>query len=177
MSAAPRRARPRPRRVRVAAAPRARARAAPAPPLTPRRAASGRFLPRRYGIVGQSFFGANDKIHFRNLPIAMLTLFRCATCEDWTDVMYINIFGCDARPYGRPGNFVEWAEETPGREVHAGGAVTYGPEKLLCTAPASFPVLAPVYVALSPPADSQNSQNLRAPPPGTSSRSRSSRRW
>ena len=24
----------------------------------------------------------------------MLTLFRCATLEDWTDVMYINIYGC-----------------------------------------------------------------------------------
>lgn len=25
----------------------------------------------------------------------MLTLFRIATQEDWTDIMYFNMFGCD----------------------------------------------------------------------------------
>jgi hypothetical protein len=29
----------------------------------------------------------------------MLTLFRCATLEDWTDLMYINIHGCDQWGY------------------------------------------------------------------------------
>ena len=30
-----------------------------------------------------------------SIPIAILSLFRAATLEDWTDIMYINIYGCD----------------------------------------------------------------------------------
>jgi len=30
--------------------------------------------------------------------MAINTLFRCATLEDWTDVMYINMYGC--KDYG-----------------------------------------------------------------------------
>ena len=30
----------------------------------------------------------------------MLSLFRVVTLEDWTDVMYINMYGCDQYGYG-----------------------------------------------------------------------------
>lgn len=30
----------------------------------------------------------------------MITLFRCSTLEDWTDVMYINMHGCQYYGYG-----------------------------------------------------------------------------
>jgi len=46
------------------------------------------------------FFGANDPLHFRSVPIALLSLFRAATLEDWTDIMYISIFGCDTYTSG-----------------------------------------------------------------------------
>ena len=39
-------------------------------------------------------FQKNDPWHFGTLHDALLTLFRVATGEDWTDVMYINMFGC-----------------------------------------------------------------------------------
>jgi len=29
----------------------------------------------------------------------MLSLFRCSTLEDWTDVMYTNMYGCDLYGY------------------------------------------------------------------------------
>ena len=29
-----------------------------------------------------------------------MTLFRCATMEDWTDVMYISMYGCEKYYYG-----------------------------------------------------------------------------
>ena len=48
-----------------------------------------------YAICGIMLFRKNDPWHWNNLPTAMITLFRCATLEDWTDVMYINIYGCD----------------------------------------------------------------------------------
>ena len=60
------------------------------------------------GIVGIIMFAENDPWHFANIHLAMITLFRCATMEDWTDVMYINQFGCDKYGYdgtawnGRP---------------------------------------------------------------------------
>ncbi|MEO0415613.1 MAG: ion transporter, partial [Verrucomicrobiota bacterium] len=48
-----------------------------------------------YGVAGVMFFGANDPVHFGNLGDSLLSLFRVVTLEDWTDVMYIQIYGSD----------------------------------------------------------------------------------
>lgn len=53
-----------------------------------------------YAVAAVFMFGKNDPIHFENLEIAMLSLFRVVTLEDWTDVMYINMYGCDQYGYG-----------------------------------------------------------------------------
>eukprot|EP00638_Chattonella_subsalsa_P020096 CAMPEP_0117860898 /NCGR_PEP_ID=MMETSP0950-20121206/4059_1 /TAXON_ID=44440 /ORGANISM="Chattonella subsalsa, Strain CCMP2191" /LENGTH=768 /DNA_ID=CAMNT_0005711163 /DNA_START=165 /DNA_END=2467 /DNA_ORIENTATION=+ len=53
-----------------------------------------------FAIVGMILFKKNDPWHFGLLQDAMLTLFRCATLEDWTDIMYINMWGCDRYGYG-----------------------------------------------------------------------------
>ena len=47
-----------------------------------------------FAIIGMIMFKENDPWHFGTLHISLLTLFRCATLEDWTDVMYINMHGC-----------------------------------------------------------------------------------
>ena len=47
-----------------------------------------------YSVAAVFLFGPNDPVHFSDLPIAMLSLFRVVTGEDWTDVMYINMYGC-----------------------------------------------------------------------------------
>ena len=47
-----------------------------------------------YAIVGMMLFKDNDPFHFGSLEISMLTLFRMATLEDWTEVMYISWEGC-----------------------------------------------------------------------------------
>jgi voltage-gated sodium channel len=52
-----------------------------------------------YGTLAVFFYGENDPIHFRNLQTSILTLFRVVTLEDWTDVMYINMYGADAYGY------------------------------------------------------------------------------
>jgi hypothetical protein len=39
-------------------------------------------------------FKPNDPFHFGNIPIAMISLFRATTLDDWSDLMYINQFGC-----------------------------------------------------------------------------------
>lgn len=72
-----------------------------------------------YACAAVFIFGANDPVHFGHLPLAMLSLFRVVTGEDWTDVMYIAMYGCDQ--YGYDG----MAE--------------------LCTQPAAAPVLGAVF--------------------------------
>ena len=52
-----------------------------------------------FAIIGIMIFGANDRFHFGNLRDAIITLFRACTLEDWTDIMYINFFGCDGLQY------------------------------------------------------------------------------
>lgn len=41
-----------------------------------------------YGVAGYFLFHEIDPTHWRSLPIALLSLFRIVTLEDWTDIMY-----------------------------------------------------------------------------------------
>ena len=52
-----------------------------------------------YGTMAVFLFGENDPIHFRNLQTSILSLFRVVTLEDWTDVMYINMYGSNQYGY------------------------------------------------------------------------------
>jgi voltage-gated sodium channel len=52
-----------------------------------------------YGAMAVFLYGENDPVHFRNLQTSILSLFRVVTLEDWTDVMYINMYGSDAYGY------------------------------------------------------------------------------
>ena len=47
-----------------------------------------------FAIVSVIAFSENDPVHFGSLDIAIVTLFRMSTMEDWTDIMYINMQGC-----------------------------------------------------------------------------------
>ncbi len=72
-----------------------------------------------FAVTGTFLFSANDPVHFENLQLSMLSLFRVVTLEDWTDVMYIQMYGCDS--YG------------------------YGGMEHLCTSPKSYPVFAAAF--------------------------------
>jgi voltage-gated sodium channel len=52
-----------------------------------------------FGIIAMILFGANDPWHFGSLHMTMITLFQCATLDNWTDVLYINLYGCDIIGY------------------------------------------------------------------------------
>jgi hypothetical protein len=80
-----------------------------------------------YAVLGLLLFQRNDPWHFGQLHVAMLTLIRCVTLDDWTDVMYINMYGCDKYGY------------EPGGKVPAGYACA--PHPLFWTAMAYFVVL------------------------------------
>ena len=55
-----------------------------------------------YAVLAVFTFNTNDPVHFDTLQKSMLSLFRVATLEDWTDIMYINMYGCIN--YGYDGN-------------------------------------------------------------------------
>ena len=52
-----------------------------------------------YAVAACFMWGQNDPVHFGTLQISFLSLFRVVTLEDWTDVMYIQMFGCDNYGY------------------------------------------------------------------------------
>ena len=41
-----------------------------------------------YSVMGFHLFHEHDSVHWGNLGLSLLTLFRIVTLEDWTDVMY-----------------------------------------------------------------------------------------
>lgn len=53
-----------------------------------------------FAVAGVFLFGKNDPVHFGTLQTALLSLFRIVTLEDWTDIMYTQMYGCDVFPYG-----------------------------------------------------------------------------
>lgn len=46
-----------------------------------------------YAVMGVFLWRDNDPVHFRDISSAMLSLFRVITLEDWTDIMYIQMYG------------------------------------------------------------------------------------
>ena len=60
-----------------------------------------------YGTMAVFLYSENDPIHFRNLQTSILSLFRVVTLEDWTDVMYINMYGSENYGYSAQ-DFEKW---------------------------------------------------------------------
>jgi len=52
-----------------------------------------------YAVMATFMFKGNDPLHFGSLELSMLSLFRVVTLEDWTDVMYIQMYGSDVYSY------------------------------------------------------------------------------
>ena len=69
-------------------------------------------------IVGMMLFRDNDPWHFGSLHVSMLSLFRCSTLEDWTDVMYINIYGSCNYAHNYDSNFNGYAGSSTPWAVH-----------------------------------------------------------
>jgi voltage-gated sodium channel len=52
-----------------------------------------------YAVMGVFLWSGNDPVHFKDLQTSMLSLFRVVTLEDWTDIMYIQMWGSDRYPF------------------------------------------------------------------------------
>lgn len=53
-----------------------------------------------YGVAGTFLFRENDPFHFGTLPRSMLSLFLVVTLENWVDILYTQMYGCDRFGYG-----------------------------------------------------------------------------
>ena len=52
-----------------------------------------------FAVLGVVMFSRNDPAHFKNVGVALMTLFRSAIGDDSTDIMYISMYGCDKYGY------------------------------------------------------------------------------
>lgn len=73
-----------------------------------------------YATMGVFLFKENDPVHFGDLWLSLLSLFRVVTLEDWTDIMYINMYGCNHPIWG-----YGLDEGCTSPKAQAGLAVTY----------------------------------------------------
>lgn len=48
-----------------------------------------------FGILAMILFKDNDPWHFGTLGMTVISLFQCATLDDWAPIMYVNMYGCD----------------------------------------------------------------------------------
>lgn len=48
-----------------------------------------------WAVIGMILFAENDPVMFGNLHISMITLWQATTGDDWTEIMYGNMEGCD----------------------------------------------------------------------------------
>lgn len=48
-----------------------------------------------YGILGSFMFGKNDPLHFGNLHLSLITLFKVLTLEGWTDILNVHLYSED----------------------------------------------------------------------------------
>lgn len=65
-----------------------------------------------YAVLGVHLFRGNDPVFFGSLEAALLTMYQCATLEDWSERLYVNVYGCAKYGY----------EDLPGRCTASLGA-------------------------------------------------------
>lgn len=58
------------------------------------------FMFYAYAVIGVVLFSENDPFHFRSVPVSLITLFQVSMLEDWTDVLIVNMFGCNMNKFG-----------------------------------------------------------------------------
>jgi len=45
-----------------------------------------------YGVLGSFMFGEKDPLHFGNLHLSLITLFKVLTLEGWTDILNVHLY-------------------------------------------------------------------------------------
>lgn len=53
-----------------------------------------------YGVMGSFMFGKTDPMHFGNLHLSLITLFKVLTLEGWTDILNVHLYTENPVPGG-----------------------------------------------------------------------------
>ena len=77
-----------------------------------------------YAVMGVFLWSGNDPVHFKDLQTSMLSLFRVVTLEDWTDIMYIQMWGSDRYPFS-PGDRATYAGQFNSQASPVIGAIYF----------------------------------------------------
>jgi len=78
-----------------------------------------------YAVMATFMFKGNDPLHFGSLELSMLSLFRVVTLEDWTDIMYIQMYGSDVYSYPPPAELANFTSQV--------------------ATPEAFPIFSPIF--------------------------------
>ena len=65
-----------------------------------------------YAIIGNTLFSENDPIHFGTLALSMQSLIQ-TTFEGWTDILYIEMYGCKDYGYTDYEHLCNFPSSTP----------------------------------------------------------------
>jgi len=65
-----------------------------------------------YGVIGTTLFADNDPVHFGSLALSMSSLLQ-TTFEGWTDILYIQMYGCRNYGYSSFGHLCNDPSEMP----------------------------------------------------------------
>lgn len=65
-----------------------------------------------YAVIGTTLFSENDPIHFGRLTLSMQTLIQI-TFEGWTDILYIQMYGCRNFGYADFGHLCNFPTSMP----------------------------------------------------------------
>jgi Ca2+-binding EF-hand superfamily protein len=94
-----------------------------------------------FAVAGCFLFRENDPFHFGDVGIALLTMFKMTTMDNWTGPMSINYYGCDT--YN--GDIYATKAEYEASASPALGPWEDYPKKFKCTHPVARPVEATIY--------------------------------
>ena len=81
-----------------------------------------------FAVIAMLAFAQYDPFAYPSLAETLVSLFRAATLEDWTDLMYVSIYGCTQERGWTPGPMRgRWLCQTAGSPSVAGqlGAVVF----------------------------------------------------
>lgn len=65
-----------------------------------------------YALVGVSLFRENNPFFFRNVVVAMISLFHGMTMENWSDQVRIDAYGCEVFPAGIYATKAQWPDNS-----------------------------------------------------------------
>ena len=96
-----------------------------------------------FTVIGVLLFARNDPQHFGSLPVAMMTVWRIETLDDWEGILRINMLGCEYGYWQKLPN-----GEAPDDDLYDEGVTMYPDMTYACVGSRGFGWVAVVYCSV-----------------------------